>query len=626
MNNRFAERLAAGPIVTDGAMGTLLYSRGVSPETACEQLNLDDPALIDEIHRSYLRSGAELIETNTYGANRVHLSRLGLDRQVCAINQRGVEIAIRARDRYRREAFVGGSIGPLGEPLAPIGRLSRDEALAAFTEQIASLHEGGVDLLVFETFPSLPDLQIALEAAQEFDDLPIVAAVSFIDEDLTLAGATPEAVAIELAAWGVDALGVNCGLGPQATLDLVERMRAVTDRPIVAQPNAGLPARVSGRLAFLSSPEYFADYGRRMVAAGASIVGGCCGTGPEYISALAAAIRQVPEIPPARVHVVATPEQPPAQPAPAPVEESPLAAKLRRGRFTVAVELNPPRGLGAARALEHAKFLKEVGVDAINVADSPLGRVRMSGFALAALLQERLGVETILHVTTRDRNLIALQADLLGAHAFGVRNILALMGDPPAAGSLPAATGVWDVKPTGLIAMLKQFNAGNDWSGAPLGAEAHFLVGAVVNPMAANLDRELRVLRRKIEAGADFLISQPLYDRQVLDRFFDRAGTLPIPFIMGMMPLQSLRHAEHLHNEVPGIEIPAAALERMREAGSDGARVGLDLAQRFVSDVESLIGGLYIVPHLGRFQMVRDLTQALTGWEPRDTTFRAWSI
>ena len=616
MNNRWLERLGDGPIVTDGAMGTLLYGRGVSPDAACERMNLDEPALIDDIHRSYLRAGAELIETNTYGANCLRLGRFDLAKRVSVINRRGAEIAVRARDRYRPDAFVGGSVGPIGEPLAPVGRITLEEALAAFAEQIAALHEGGVDLLVLETFPNLGELKLALQAAQEFDDLPVIAEVSFIDEDLTLAGATPETVATELAAWGVDVLGVNCGLGPQSTLDIVERMRAVTDRPIAAQPNAGLPARVSGRLAFLSTPEYFADYGRRIVAAGAQVIGGCCGTEPQHIAALVDALRRAPELPRSRVFVAAPPPAPAAAEPKTWTSESAFARKLRQGRFAVTVELNPPRGLSAARALDHARFLQEVGVDVINVADSPLGRVRMSGFALAALLQERLGIETILHVTTRDRNLIALQADLLGAHALGVHNILVLMGDPPAAGGLPAVHGVWDVKPSGLIALLKQFNDGNDWTGSPLGADAEFLVGAAVNPMAADLDRELRVLQRKIEAGADFLISQPLFDRLVLDRFLDRAGPLPVPLIMGIMPLQSLRHAEFLHNEVPGIEIPPAALDQLRRAGADGAKVGLDLAQQLISEVESQIAGLYVIPHLGRFRMVRDLTQALTRWEP----------
>lgn len=617
MSNRLSERLAVGPIVTDGAMGTQLYSRGVSPDAACEEQNLSEPALIDDIHRSYLRSGADLIETNTYGGNRVRLSRFGLERQAAAINRRGAEIGVRARDRYRPGALVGGSIGPIGEPLAPVGRISFEEALDAFIEQIAALREGGVDLLVFETFPSLSELHIALQAAREFEDLPVIAEVSFIDEDLTLAGVTPETVAIELAAHDVDVLGVNCGLGPQSTLDLVERMRAVTDRPIAAQPNAGLPARVSGRLAFLSTPEYFADYGRRIVAAGAQIVGGCCGTGPDHITALADALRQAPAVRRPSVQIVGDPAPPPVISEIDPfAEESAFARKLRTGRFTVSVELNPPRGLTTTRAVEHARFLSDIGVDVINVADSPLGRVRMSGFALAALLQERVGIETILHVTTRDRNLIALQADLLGAHAFGVRNVLVLMGDPPAAGHLPAATGVWDVKPSGLIALLKQFNTGNDWAGAPLGADARFLVGAAVNPMANDLQRELRVLKRKIEAGVDFLISQPLFDRAVLDRFFDAAGNLPVPLLMGVMPLQSLRHAEFLHNEVPGIVIPEAALERLRAAGSEGARVGLELSQNLVREVESQIAGIYVVPHLGRFGMVRDLTRALTRWEP----------
>lgn len=613
MIHPFLQRLRQGAILADGAMGTLLYARGV-PLTRCfEELNLTDPTTVQQVHRDYLAAGAEVIESNTFGANRYNLAAHGLGAKARLVNQRGVRLAREAREIAGEPAFVAGAVGPIGRLLRPVGDVSLDDARDAFREQIEGLLEGGADLILLETFPRLDELLQAVQAARSACDLPLIAQMTVAEDGQTLDGSAPSEVVRVLAAAGVDAVGVNCGVGPQSTLEVVREMAAATSLPITAMPNAGLPQRVGGRFLYFSTPEYLAEYALRLVDAGAALIGGCCGTTPDHVAAMRRALetrapRETrPEAPaPVRVQV--------AEPAPEPAAAAGptrLAAMLGSGKFVVSVELDPPRGVNPAKMVAGAQMLKEAGVDVFNVADSPMARVRMSCLSAAHLVQQATGLEAIIHFTTRDRNLMALQSELIGAHATGIRNVLALTGDPPRLGDYPNATGVWDVDSIGLIAILKRLNEGRDWAGTSIGRKASFFVGAAVNPTAEDLDKELDRFRRKLDAGADFVMSQPLYDLDTLQRFLDRVGDLPVPLLLGIMPVQSFRHAEFLHNEVPGILIPASLLDRMRQAGERGLAESIAQAQEFLSEAKSLVAGVYLMPSFGRYEVVSELVKAL---------------
>ncbi len=613
MRSAFLDRLGQGaPILCDGGMGTHLYAQGIPYERCFDELNLLQPDLVSSVHRAYIAAGAEIIETNTFAANRVRLAMYGLENKVRDINFRGVKVAREAKEVSGEPVFLAGSVSSIGQPLAPIGTLPVDQARRIFVEQIEALLEGGVDLLVLETFSSLVELRTAVLAARGVSsDLPIVAEVSVADDGNTLSGRTPAEVVQALEELDVDVIGVNCGVGPQAALDAILQMRAVTQTPLSAMPNAGTPTTQQGRQMYVATPEYFGEYARRFAESGVAIIGGCCGTTPAHIKAMRAALPRATAVP----QVIVKPSEPPAVETDAaerpPEEESALARKVRGGEFVISVEVDPPRGVNPNKMLQGAALIKDAGADCVDIGDSPMARVRMSCIAFAALCQQRIGIESLIHFTTRDRNLMALQSELLGAHALGIRSVIALTGDPPQMGSYPSATGVWDVKSPGFIRIIKQLNQGLDWAGNSIGRPTDFLIACAVNPMADDLDHELDWYEQKVEAGADFSITQPLYDRAQLDRFFDRVPTPKIPTVVEIMPLQSYKHAEFCHNELAGVVIPEEHLRRMKEAGERGIEVGFELAHQFLLEVmqDPRVNGVLLVPSFHRYEMVAELVR-----------------
>ncbi len=660
MREPFLERLRQGPVLADGAMGTLLYSRlpGAAARARCfDEVTLSRPELVLAIHQEYIRAGAQLIETNTFGANRAKLANYDLADQVRQINKRAATLAREAREVAGESVFVAGAVGPSGRPLQARLTGERDEErLAAlrsiFREQVEALLEGGVDVLILETFSDLAELRQALLAVKESCDLPVIAQMSFDEDGRTLGGQSPAKVALTLAELGANVIGANCSVGPSGTLDVVEEMAAAVrhlpEVTLSAQPNAGLPSRVEQRFLYVSTPEYFADYAQRFAAAGVRLIGGCCGTTPRHIAAMRHSLAERAQAGAAASasfsvtvtapHSVLVPEA--EEVAPKAGTPTRLQQKLEAGEFVVMVELDPPKGLNPTKLLEGARLVKEAGVEFINIADSPMARVRMSCISLARLLQDRLNLETIIHFTTRDRNLMALEADLMGAHALGIRNILALTGDPVAAGDYPNLTGIWNVDSVELIRILKGMNEGHDAAGVSIGGEACFYVGGALNLNMTDdlidLDRErvrrklrngfegedaqlseialeLERYERKLAAGADYIMTQPIYDIAVLERFLERKGRPPVPMILGMIPLHSSRHAEKLHNEVPGITISDAVRQQMREAGERGREVGMELARQLLLEAKArgYIQGCYLMPSFGRYDVVSSVAHSL---------------
>jgi len=635
MENLFLEQLRQRPLLCDGAMGTLLYARGMTHEQCFDELNLTQPELIQGIHREYITAGAQIIETNTFGANRVKLTGHGLGDKVRDINYRAAKIAAEARDITGCPAFIAGAVGPTGRPLQAPDEHRLSELRAIFREQIGALQEGGVDLVILETFSNLSELRQAVLAAQEIGGLPVVAQMSFYEDGHTLSGQSPARVAAVLGDLGVDVIGANCSVGPAGTLDALEEMIASTRNMFAAntllfsaQPNAGLPARIDNRFFYVSTPDYFADYALRFSKAGVRLIGGCCGTTPHHIAAMRKALDDC--------YGCTSPEEPSqAQQLRAKVTTrssatiaelieaetllpqqgslTQLQRKLAAKDFVVSVELDPPKGLNPTKLLEGAALLQKAGVDCINIADSPMARVRMGCMAVARLIQDHLGIETIIHFTTRDRNLMALQSELLGAHALGIRNILALTGDPFRVGDYPNTTGVWDVDSAGLIRILQGMNEGHDAAGSSIGAQASFHVGCALNLNMTDEEtaHEIEKYHSKIEAGAQYIMTQPIYEIAPLERFLQRVGTPPIPLLLGCIPLHSSRHAEYLHNEVPGITIPAFVRARMREAGERGHEAGLKLAQELLVEARTMIQGVYLMPSYGRYDVVSELTNML---------------
>ncbi len=615
MEHPFLDRLRAGPILADGAMGTMLYSHGIDYRRCFEELNYTQPDLVQGIHRDYIAAGAELIETNTFGANRFRLAAHGLDGRVRDCNYYGVKVAREAREVAGEQVFVAGSIGPTGLAMQPGRRVQPAEVLAAYREQVEGLLEGGADLLVFETFTDLAELRLAAVAAREACDLPLILQMTFTEDGTTLAGDTPEVIAQALSDLGAAAIGVNCSMGPQGVFEALSFMRPLTGLALSALPNAGFPVRAGDRYFYLTSPAYFAEYARRFVSElGVAVVGGCCGTTPAHTAAMAEALstlRPGAPLPAApTVVVVRAAEEELATPMASP-EPTTLAQKLATGKFVVSVELDPPKGSNPNKIIKGAAMLKEQGVDCINIGDSPMARVRMSALALAYLIKEQVGIETIIHFTTRDRNLMAIQADLLGAHAMGIRNIIALTGDPPRLGDYPNATGIWDVDSIGLVHVLKQLNQGKDWAGNSIGRPTRFFVAVAANPNALDVGKERERFRRKLEAGGDVVMTQPLYDRASVERFLEDFGPIPVPVLLGVLPVQSFRHAEFLHNEVPGIEIPAYLRERMRIAGENSLAEGIAQAREFLSEVRDLVQGIYLMPSFGRYEVVAEVAKGV---------------
>jgi len=600
-------------LVFDGAMGSLLYERGVFVTQNFEQLNVTRPDIVRKIHDDYVAAGAQVIETNTYGANRFRLDRHGLADQVHAFNVAGVRLA---RQAAGDDVWVGGSMGPSG--LVP-GVASKAElalVFATFAEQAAALVEGGADLLVLETFRHLAEIRIALEAVHEVaPGTPVIASMTFDANGTVADGSTPEQVASTLRDLGADAVGVNCGDGPQLALAIAERLR-VSGLPLCVQPNAGLPRNVDGRLLYMATPEYFDVFLRRTVQLGATMIGGCCGTTPEHVRWMAKSARMLGDrrVEVAPAGTVATTEAF-AGLTPTPLaERSEFAAKVAAGRFVVSVEVNPAPGLDPSKALEGAKMLLDHGVDIVNVADGPRAMARMSNLAFCALLLERCGIQPILHVCGRDRNLLGQIAHLLGAHAVGIRNLVVITGDPPKVGDYPEATAVYDVDSVGLLQIASNANRGVDPGGKPLpGGKTSFLLATGFEPGAADLDREIRRLEKKKAAGAELVMTQPVFQQELLDTVLRRIEHLALPVLVGVLPLVSHKNAEFLHNEVPGMQIPEGIRERMRKTpGGEAARQeGVRIAREMLFAVRDRVQGAYLMPPLGRYELALEVLEGL---------------
>ncbi|UCH77661.1 MAG: bifunctional homocysteine S-methyltransferase/methylenetetrahydrofolate reductase [Candidatus Coatesbacteria bacterium] len=607
------EYLATRVLLADGAMGTYLYARGAEPGRCLEELNVTRPDVVAAVHREYLAAGARLLETNTYSANGVKLERYGLAARVAELNERAAALAREAVGEA--EAFVGGSVGPLGAALKPFGYLSEEEARAFFRAQMAGLLEGDVDLAVVETMSSLAEAELALAVWRELTDRPALVSLTFLPDGTTKFGDDVAVAFQTLVRAGADVVGLNCNLGPKETYDLLtERIAAEPPPPnswfVSAMPNAGYPADDRGRPVYGATPEYFGEYARLFAQAGVRVVGGCCGTTPRHVAAMAEALAEE-AAPPPRLAVAAA--GPPAERAvvvEAPVERRGLADKLGR-EFVVTVEVDPPRGPDYGRALEAAARLRDLGVDAVNVADNPLARVRMSSVALAHIIQAEVGLEPILHFTCRDRNLLGLQSELVGAAALGIRTLLALTGDPSEVGDYPKAKSVFDLDSTGLVGLVAKLRSGTDLSGKPIGEPFEMTVGVALNPGAADPARESERLGEKVEAGADFAMTQPFYDPAVWLKFLERYGEPPIPAIVGLLPFRTFRHAQFLHYEVPGIDVPPEALQRMEEAAARGkeaeAAEGVALAREILARVREACAGVYVVPPFGNVDVVAEV-------------------
>jgi methionine synthase I (cobalamin-dependent)/5,10-methylenetetrahydrofolate reductase len=631
---RFWSRLVARPLLVDGGLGTLLFSRGV-PQRAClEELVTTHPEMVGAAHREYLEAGADMIETLSFGANRQRLTAWGLGDQAGAFNRRAARLAREAREVSGRDALVGGSVGPLGSPSRGGPAVDDATARATFREQIEGLLEGGADLIVLETFSDLEQLVLALDEAHRASDVPVIASLTFGEELLLADGSSPALAVATLARAGADTVGVNCGAGPVACLDALEAMGVPGDgdpaRSIM--PNAGLPQRLEGRFIYAASAEYFATVTPRFLAAGAAIVGGCCGTSPEHIAAMRAALdatHVTASSAPAPAEATATrptaslaersPSAPTSDDAPPPTR---LAELLEGGHFVVSVEIDPPRSIRIERTIQAARLLRDAGVDLVNVSDSAMARVRMSALSVAFGIQHDLDLECLVHCTTRDRNLMAIESELLGAHALGVRNIIALTGDPPRIGDYPTGTGIWDIDSIGLIEMLTRLNLAEDPSGRSIGQRAGFTIACALDSTAADATTEWERLERKIAAGAHLVMTQPLYSIEQVESMLAEArrrfgpGGIPVPILLGVLPLVSTRHAEFLHNEVPGITIPGEAREAMRAAGERGSQVGLEMADALLSAMEGEVAGTYIMPSFGRYEQCAELVRRIRARHP----------
>jgi methionine synthase I (cobalamin-dependent)/5,10-methylenetetrahydrofolate reductase len=612
----FLEEVEQRVLVCDGAMGTMLYSKGIFLNRSFEELNLSQPDLVAEIHQAYVQAGAEVLETNTFGANRIKLAAFGLADRLHAINVQGVRIA---RHAARERAYVAGSIGPLGIRVEPWGKTGLDEAEAYFREQAAALLDGGVDLFILETFRDLNELLAAIRAVKSLCSLPVVAQMTTEEDGNSLDGTPPESFAPALEAAGADLVGVNCSVGPAPMLETIERIAGVTRARLSAQPNAGKPRDVDGRNLYLCSPEYMASYARRFIAHGVRLVGGCCGTTPEHIRRIKLAVCATAPAPPrapgaaARDGSAAIVVTEPAAPPVAREEKSRLAHALARGKFAVLVELEPPRGFRCDHVLEQARLLKIYGVDAVLIPEAVGGAARMSALAVAVLVEQQAGLETVLQYACRNRVLLGMQTDLLGAHALGVRNVLLVTGEPRRVGDYPDASGVFDVDSIGLTNAVARLNRGLDIGGRPMGSTTAFHIGVAANPSAVDLEYELRRLAYKVEAGAEFAVTPPVYDLRVLDTFLRRIEAFRIPVIAGVRPFISLRDAEFLANEIPGLAVPPELVERMRRLDTPEAalREGVSIARELATALASRVQGLQLVPPGGNLAPVLQVLESL---------------
>jgi methionine synthase / methylenetetrahydrofolate reductase(NADPH) len=592
--------LADGHVhVTDGAMGTMLYSKGLFLNVCYDELNLSQPDVIRDVHREYVRAGAEVIETNTFGANPVKLAQHGLAGETEAINAAAARIA---RDAGGGRAAVVGAIGPLGIRIEPFGETSLEEARQAFARQAAGLLAGGVDGFLLETFSDVEELRTAVDGVRSVSELPIIAQMTVGEDGRTYFGTAPSDFGPAIEAMGVDAVGVNCSVGPHGVLEAIEQLAKVVTLPLTAMPNAGLPRDVGGRKMYMASPEYMASYAKRIVEAGAKFVGGCCGTTPEHIKAMVGFVQSAAPRHATTVTAVHT-----TAPGVASVplgERSRLGAKLAAGKFVTTVEIVPPKGVDPAPMFAQVRALKAAGVDAVNVPDGPRAQSRMGALLSGLLIEREVGLEAVVHYACRDRNLLGMLSDLLGAAAAGLRNLLIITGDPPKMGPYPDATAVFDIDAIGLTNLVSRLNHGLDPGGNPIGAPTRFVIGVGVNPAAPDLERELSRLAWKVDAGAEYAVTQPVFDLDQLDRFLDRTAHHELPVVAGIWPLVSLRNAEFLANEVPGISVPEAVLERMRRASAAGREEGLAegvrIAQEMLAAVRGRVQGVQIAAPMGR--------------------------
>ena len=574
MTNKFLELLSSQTLLADGAMGTMLHTHGVGFDKCFDELNLSNPSAVAEIHRAYIEAGAQLIITNTFGANRFKLSKHGLQDKTIEINKAGVDLAKRVVNASFRDVLVAGDVGPLGVRIAPFGRVKPEAAREAFAEQIRALAESGADLIVMETFSDLYEIKEAIKAARETCKLPLVSSVTFTRDDRTLLGDDPVTVARRLKETGVDVIGINCSGGPAQLLRLLKQMMQILpEEHYWVKPNAGWPEQVGGRIMYPADAEYFGEYALSFREAGACIVGGCCGTTPQHIAAMRKALATAPAIDQMQISIL--PQDELAETA----QEQPtqFAQKLMAGNFAVSVEMDPPRGLSTHKLIAAASVLAEAGADVINVADSPMARMRMSAWAVCDVVQRRVGVETTLHFPTRGRNLLRVQGDLLAAHALGIRNVFVVMGDPTSIGDYPEAMDNYDLVPSGLIKLIKQgFNAGVDHSGTSIGQPTNFFVGAALNLCPPDVGTEIKNLHRKIKAGADFFLTQPAYRSddgpKLIEAYEARYGKFEKPILVGILPLVSARHVNFLHHEVPGIFIPEETRRRVEGAGEEAGK------------------------------------------------------
>ena len=613
MTNKFLELLSAQTILADGAMGTMLHTHGVGFDKCFDELNLTNPAAVAEIHRAYIEAGAQLIITNTFGANRFKLTKHGLQEDVIEINKAGVDLAKRVVSASFKEVLVAGDVGPLGVRIAPFGRVQPEQAREAFAEQIRALAEAGVDLIVIETFSDLYEIREAIKAAKSTCELPVVASVTFTRDDRTLLGDEPMKVARTLRDAGADVIGVNCSGGPAQLLRLLKQMKqAVPDGRFWVKPNAGWPEQVGGRIMYPADADYFGDYALSFRESGACVVGGCCGTTPQHIAVMKKALTssQYSSV------LISTPDM--MEPTETPEVEPPtqFAQKLERGEFAISVEMDPPRGLSTHKLLAGASLLADAGADVINVADSPMARMRMSAWAVCDVVQRKVGVETTLHFPTRGRNLLRVQGDLLAAHALGIRNIFVVMGDPTAIGDYPEAMDNYDLVPSGLIKLIKQgFNEGMDHSGTSIGQPTNFFVGAALNLCPPDLENEIKNLHRKVKAGADFFLTQPVYrpddGPRLLEAYEARHGKLNKPILVGILPVVSVKHANFLHNEVPGISIPDETRKKIEAAGENGVKAGVEIAVELIDQLKAWAGGVYIMPQFHKYDMVAEIIEAV---------------
>lgn len=586
-------------------MGTMLYGKGVFINRCFESLNLTEPAVVRQVHEEYVRAGADVLESNTFGANRIKLRAFGLGDKVHAINREGARLA---REAAADTRYVAGAMGPLGVRIEPWGKTGVDEAEHAFREQAAALLDGGVDFFLLETFRDLNEIGAAIAAVRAVCDLPIVAQMTTEEDGNSLDGTPPEQFAPVLVERGAHVVGVNCSVGPAPMLETIERLAAVVDAPLAAQPNAGKPRDIEGRNIYLCSPEYMASYARRFIAQGVRLVGGCCGTTPEHIRQIRLAVTAMA---PGAAHATAAPvprvtvDTPHAQPPVAREQKSPLASALARGEFVVGVELLPPRGHVWQDALEQARQLRLRGVDVVTIPDGPRAGARMSALSLAVLIEQRTGIETVLQYSCRDRNLLGIQSDVLGAHAMGLRNLLGITGDVRKVGDYPDATAVFDVDSIGLMHLVRRLNHGLDIGGQPIGSPTAIHMGAMTNPGARDLDHELRRFEYKVEAGAEFIVTRPIWDVNAFERFLARVQRFDVPLVLGIWPFDSVLNAEFLAHEVPGLTVPDAVLDRMRrtDTAEAAAAEGMAIAREVATELAPMVQGLQISTPAGRLSL-----------------------